>query len=171
MTPIQHAFLKEGWIQIGGADIPVFFRYEAEDKEYPFHVIFTLDDHAYYRLYNEWVEKGLLPADKIDPIPLVSAAYEHLRTTPAMFHIGVMQWLSDFYFQKARFTRLDTQPDERMKFFRESESYQAVYKHLKMMKKEKEEKQDLLKDIIQKTFTNANGTSLPSEIRDLPVGN
>jgi hypothetical protein len=129
MTPIQFAFLKAGWIQVGGADIPVFFKYEEENEQYPFDVIFTIDAHAYYNLYNEWVGNKLLPFENINIEPLVASAFEHLRAGKKMFHIGVMTWLSDFYYHQSR-----TDYKNQAEHIRESENYRYIYQYLAKLK-------------------------------------
>lgn len=130
MTAVQFAFLKEGWIQIGAQDIPVFFRYEPQDEHYPFHVIFTGDKHAYYDMYNEWVQKGLITVDNIPVESIVRGAFEHLRSTGEMFHIGIMTWLSDFYYHHSR-----TDYANQQAHMRESENYRYIYQYLAKQKK------------------------------------
>lgn len=99
MTHIQHAFLKAGWLQLGGADIPVYFRYDSKDNEtYPFLIIFTGDKHAYYDLYNEWFTKGQINQSYLDEhIPNLVKTWEQLRCTPIMFHEGALAHISDFH--------------------------------------------------------------------------
>lgn len=142
MTPIQYAFLKAGWIQIGGEDIPVFFRYEPDNIVHPCRVIFTIDDNAYYYLYNEWVAKGLVTVDKIDIESLWKSAFEHLLTDFEHLHKGIMTWLSDYYYHRAR-----TDYKNSNIHMRESQNYQGILKYLQDQK----EKQ-LLEEENRKMF-------------------
>lgn len=120
------AFLKEGWIQIGGENIPVFFKYDPTDKTYPFVIIFGAPE--YYDLYDEWVSKGFVAADKLD-VNSISKVYEYLRTTPEMFNIGVMQHLADYYWWRGK----GNDPNSE-KFRIEANHYDYIYKYLKNIK-------------------------------------
>jgi hypothetical protein len=98
MKPMQAAFLKNGWLQLGGEDIPVYFKYDPiGDPKFPFLVIFS-EKLAYYDLYNQWVEKGHITEDQLEKnIPSIARAYDALRATPEMFQEGALAWISDYY--------------------------------------------------------------------------
>jgi len=99
MSPILKAFLKAGWIQVGEG-IPVFFKHDPKNNEYPFHLIFTEDSWAYFDLYDKWVKEGKITEDKIDEIlveNLVKNAFDHTYATNIAFPTALLNHIYYHY--------------------------------------------------------------------------
>jgi hypothetical protein len=109
MTPLQYAFVKAGWIQLGGADIPVFFKYDTTNKHYPFHIIYTCDKHAYYDLYLKWYEDKLITEEYLSKVPdNFRISQENILATPETFESAVLMAISEFYYHHRDFNEANT---------------------------------------------------------------
>jgi hypothetical protein len=145
MSPILKAFLKAGWIQVGEG-VPVFFKYQPTDIQYPFRIVFTEDAYAYFDLYDKWIKEERIKEEILDEKfiqGLVNSAFDHTFATSETFHTGMIDILYNHYKYALSFQKTKEEND---KLREKSKEYDDIFKYLVAKKKQengKEKEQEL----------------------------
>ena len=103
------AALKAGWTQIGPG-VPVFFKCLTEPQrtnwgDYYFEFVTTCDYHAYYDLYNVWIEAGRIKREDLNINRIFGSAFTTVNCTISQFAEVSNIMISDYYHYTKNFEK------------------------------------------------------------------